>query len=276
MKKIYLYYKSVFKNSLLNIFQRLFFDPLNLVINKGTSKKNLIKLIKILRPGYESEKLIRIGNINDGGYLVPNDIHTYNLIISPGVGNTSEFDKYFIDKEIKVIQIDPNIENADSKFLKKYAGYLRGSDCLKNNYISLESIFADLNTNYTRIEGAEYEVINSISTKTLNKFSLLVIELHNMSSLFNANSHNLIETSLLKIIDSFFVAHIHVNNTGRIAYYSGIEIPDKLEITFLNRRDYIENRNIKFFKYHALDAACSEQIKEVFLPAIWNKIFLSE
>ena len=66
-----------------------FFDFFNLYIEKKTQKKDISKILKRLLPYKTDFDLIRLGDDNDGGYLVPDDLSNISRNYSASVG----FDK---------------------------------------------------------------------------------------------------------------------------------------------------------------------------------------
>ena len=82
---------------------------------------NFLKKIKVYNLGYD---LVRIGQQNDGGYLVPNIIDQIDYCFSPGVGNTTKFEEELINKGVrKCFLADGTLEfistNPKIEFLKK-------------------------------------------------------------------------------------------------------------------------------------------------------------
>ena len=57
----------------MNIKEK-FFDLFNLYIEKKTSKSEISYILKNLLPYKTEFDLIRMGENNDGGYLIPNDL----------------------------------------------------------------------------------------------------------------------------------------------------------------------------------------------------------
>ncbi len=97
------------KRALLNLGQNTLGNAFNIAFLEGVQVKLIAELIDKLRPRWRPEDLIRIGGLHDGGYLVPPDVDSYDLLISPGVGESYEFDRYFIEKKIDSVLIDPGV-----------------------------------------------------------------------------------------------------------------------------------------------------------------------
>ena len=102
-----------------------FFDLFNLYIEKKTSKKDISRVLKKLLPYTIDQDLIRLGDQNDGGYLIPNDIEGIKKNYSAGIGNLSKFERDLQEKySIKSYMLDYNeidlsLLPNESKFFKK-------------------------------------------------------------------------------------------------------------------------------------------------------------
>ena len=78
----------------------------------------VLQLPKFLRPLYETE-LIRIGNDNDGGYLIPKQsLNQTKLLYSFGLSDDWSFEEEFYNKTgAKIICYDPTV---NWKFFLKF------------------------------------------------------------------------------------------------------------------------------------------------------------
>jgi hypothetical protein len=88
------------------------------------------------------------------------------------------------------------------------------------------------------IEGSEYEIINSMSSATLIKFRILVIEFHNLSRIRHSwYLKSYVSTAIEKLLSLYSVVHLNVNyqsGTWRILK-SEIAFPETIEVTFLRK-----------------------------------------
>ena len=102
-----------------------FFDFFDLYVEKKTQKKDISKILKRLLPYKTGFDLIRLGNDNDGGYLVPDDLSNISRNYSAGVGDLTKFEedleeKYSIPSSmVDFNDVDPKLLPKKSKFLKK-------------------------------------------------------------------------------------------------------------------------------------------------------------
>lgn len=253
---------------------QLFLSYLSISLQKGVSTQNIDAFIKSIRPSYSPSRLVRVGG-NDGGYLVPEDIANYGMVISPGVGHSTDFDAFFYERNKKVVMIDPGDYSFDNKSIVFYRAWLKGYESKSQHYMSFEQIIRLENPELQKsvlqidIEGGEYEVFSSISENTMKSFGVIAAEFHHLSLLTTVGGYELIAPVFNKILETHFVAHLHVNNSGRIHKYKNVEIPETLEITFLNRDTYQPDATAIFSSPHPLDKPCINFLPEKHVPKCW-------
>ena len=126
-----------------------------------------MSLIKCFKPIKTQFNLIRIGDKNDGGYLVPDIINDIKYCFSGGVGHTNEFElqleKYGIKSFLADYSVEEpkNLNNFDfkKKFFWSYNNLatININSWIKSfgNEFELEKFILKLD-----IEKSEYEVIN--------------------------------------------------------------------------------------------------------------------
>ena len=216
---------------------------LNLNVARQTKRPDLLGLLRKLRPLDCGVELIRLGRAGDGGYLVPDDLCGIEYCFSPGVGPSSEFEQQLADRNIRSFLADhsvdsPPIDRPQFTFDKKYLGTVDAEPYMtlaswKDKY--LRGHKGDLLLQMD-IEGAEYEVILSAPIDLLDQFRILVIEFHSLHKLFDPFAFGLISATFTKLFQSFYVVHIHPNNSCEIAKRGTIEIPSMMEFTFINKK----------------------------------------
>jgi len=118
------------------------------------------------------------------------------------------------------------------------------------------------------IEGYEYEVILSTPQALLDQFRILVIEFHELDKLFDAFVFNMFSDCFEKLLESFYVVHIHPNNCTEVVRRGEIEVVRTMEFTFLNKRRAVKVvPQTKFPR--RLDADCCPKQGHVDLPKCW-------
>jgi len=192
---------------------------------------------------YPINKKIRIGNIHDGGYVIPN--LQYTKLFSFGVSNDTSFDEQFAEQyNVECHLYDPTINDIPkhhkSLFFQKIGlsssettKKINNMDCKVNTLDNLLKDFSD-NTMFLKIdiEGDEYDSINVASQDTLNKFMCIVLEIHWLS---DRKLSNKIEF-LKKMNELFYIIHIHANNHSPVNIIDNLHpLPDVLELTYIRK-----------------------------------------
>lgn len=189
--------------------------------------------------------LIRLGRNSDGGYVVPKELISENLITC-GISNEISFEEDYI-KNISASNIhayDGTISSFPSNNKQFNFHKLNIGTKDTNREISLNSI---IENNYKEgkiflkmdIEGSEYQSFGSISKSNLERFSCIVIEVHRLDKEYDKFE------KLLNLLEEHFVLiHKHDNNNGRYFSYEGKLIPNVYELTFVNKcyiKDKVES-----------------------------------
>lgn len=223
---------------------RSFLNSFGMTITRSSNLDNVLELFERLWPRESNAELIRIGSAGDGGYLIPNALKGVETCISPGVGSTSSFERQLSqDFGIVSVLIDPNrapvdLEETKHVYVQKYLG-------VKNHisFVSLDDLVLEFCSNSDSsilqmdIEGYEYENLMNVRPDLLRRFRVLVIEFHNVHHWLSRPIFELIVNPLFeKLLNDFFVVHIHPNNSSPPFYLNGSILPTTIEITLLNRQ----------------------------------------
>ena len=250
-----------------------FFDFFNLYIEKKTPKSDVSRVLKKLLPYKIEHKLLRLGEENDGGYLIPNDFSGIKKNYSAGVGELTKFEKDLEERfsiksnMVDFNDIDPKIFPKKSNFLKKKIGIISSEYEININDWLIdedgEIIFK------MDIEGDEYSVLTSITDKNLNKIRILVIELHDLRNLRNNFFFKTFEKIISRLNNVFYVCHLHANNSSKIKNIGGFNVPDMLEITLI-RRDRIKNFSGEYAEIpNKFDQKTVSNKGEIFIDKKW-------
>jgi hypothetical protein len=245
-------------------------------VTRQTSSEDLLGLIKRLRPLDCGKKLIRIGGAGDGGYLIPDDLDGIEYCFSPGVGPMSEFESQLADRKIMSFLADYSVDTPPTMrpeftFDKKYLGSTNSERFMtlaswKDKY--LKGYTGDLILQMD-IEGAEYRVILSTPNELLSQFRILVIEFHGLDRLFDPVVFQLYYSCFDKLLESFYIAHIHPNNCCRSVRKGSIEVPRVMEFTFLHKKRVRRTEPLHKFP-NELDAPTFSSMRELRLPECWH------
>jgi hypothetical protein len=210
----------------------------------------MIKTFLIPRPC--PFELIRIGGLGDGAYLVPNDLEGIDACFSPGVNNFKNFEDTLTNEYgIKCHMCDfssdqdklrtPLVEGMQT-FKKKWLDIDGGKDS-----ISLKEWVEELSPDASKdlilqidIEGAEYRNLLAADLITLNRFRIIVIELHGLGNFKNPELFSKeVGPLIAKLNETHLSIHAHPNNCcgDSIEAETGLNIPNVIEVTYL-RRDH--------------------------------------
>ena len=251
-----------------------FFIRFGFFIGNVSSSDDIKSFLQLIRPVTSELKLIRVGGDNDGGYLIPDDdLENIETLISPGVGESIKFDLFFAKKNSKCILLDPTIKKLPTNhsfenifFEKKFF-----SSEMSENSVNLQwlidkyKIKSNHNILQLDIEGGEYDFLLNINPSDLRKFRIMVIEFHSLQILMYKNSFSFVKNIFKKILNDFYIIHIHPNNIYKPYFYKNYQIPSFLEITFIRKDRVSELYKTDSFP-HPLDQPGSIHDKDYILP----------
>ena len=207
-------------------------------------------LPKIFQPFYCND-LIRLGKINDGGYLVnKQDVMNSNNLLSLGIGEDWSFEKDFVSlNDCKLGAYDSSLNQTrmlnNKTLLDSYNTFFTGKKfhVEKNIGVSINDLTLDEvsleNNTFLKcdIEGAEYEILYDV-IKNTKLYTGMVMEFHGINK--PNNFHNLI--NFISKVDHKLI-HIHINNYFYYKTNDGC-VPDIMELTFSSSSNVSLERNI--------------------------------
>ena len=115
------------------------------------------------------------------------------------------------------------------------------------------------------VEGWEWEFLNYASEKTLDQFSQIVFEFHDLT---NPDMENKIIPALQKLNNTHQLVHVHANNLHPASYLADVMLPPVLEATYLRRVDFDFIESKRFFP-QKIDVQNTKRWHEVILGK-WN------
>lgn len=218
-----------------------------------------------LRP-ITCEDLIRVGNQNDGGYVVPSGtVEEADSLLSFGLSHDWTFEREFRKRNPGAVihcydhtvsqftailfsagQLARFLARFKIRYLRRvlscfdYAIFFRGDVVHFRNRIwrnrEGDSVTVDDAMGRLRaksrifvkidIEGSEYNVISDV-LRYASRISTLVVEFHGINAV-----PYLFNSIIQSIKRDFYIVHIHGNNLGGVAPF---QFPTTAEITFLNK-----------------------------------------
>lgn len=228
-------------------------------------------LIRKLRPVTTRFPLVRIGGDRDGAYLVPDDLDGITALFSPGVEDRATFEQYFADRGVPCYLADASVTRAPVEhplfhFEPRFLGISN-----QDNLTTLDSWIerhapgdGDLILQMD-IENAEWSVLANVSDATLQRFRIIVIELHEVHRILDSALHRDI---LSRILQTHHVVHAHPNNALRLVNARGLEVPPLVELTLL-RKDRATPTGYASAFPHELDIINVAHEPPIHLPRSW-------
>lgn len=210
-----------------------------------TPKREIVELLERLRPVSNGHQLIRVGGPSDGGYLVPDDFEGITECFSPGSNLLWSFEKslqtQFGIRSFMCDTLDqkPPDLTEFQEFKQGWVGpysdgqkFISLGDWMKSSESSKRDLILQMD-----IEGAEYLTLLSLSTSDLQRFRIIVIEIHFLEALKNRWAFEMIYRPFFsRLLDLYDVVHLHPNNCCGIWSIGKFEYPRIIELT-LHRKD---------------------------------------
>lgn len=242
--------------------------------------------IRILQP-YDVGNMIRVGNQNDGGYVIPRELPDMDVLVSCGLGDNWSFEKSFVHNKFArdFIVFDHTVSNSVffNRFIKRLftspiklkAVYYRllvllrylidfrlfrwkhvkkqitreHSDAKRTNISEIaEQLQQSTFALKIDIEGDEYLIIEQIISLSA-RVPLLVIEFHETDSM-RAQFHE----ALMNLAVKYKIVHTHCNNFTGI---SSDGIPLTVELTFLRTDLVLTKERVNSIPREGMDSPSS-------------------
>lgn len=236
------------------------------------------KVINYFKPTATNHKLIRIGEKNDGGYLIPDILKEIKYCFSAGVGHTNEFEtdlnKYKIKSFLADYSIDKSIRNLhEFDFLKKFITSFDDEISKNINSWIFEKISKkELDKTILKldVEGSEYEILSSLDERILQELKIIIIEFHGLEMIGDENTNKILISILRKISKYFYVVHIHPNNCCGTHYISKFKVPSVLEVTYINKKNADRKDGLCTIP-NQLDSKNVQKKDDIILSEYWIK-----
>ncbi len=215
-------------------------------------------------------EIVHIGTDSDGGYRVVDNFDRYpnKILYSMGVGGDVSFEEDMANRGFQVYMYDHTVDDtpahhANFHFFKKgligrhndeYPDLMTLEEMMNaNGHSGEQDIFFKCD-----IEGFEIGVLNETPSEILNKFTEIVMELHNLT---NYTKIDEIINALEKLNKTHRLVHVHPNNLSRINYIGDIAISDCIEVTYVRKTDYNCSKMTKYMSGEGC-YPCNENLPE--------------
>lgn len=230
---------------------------------------------KQLKPMNSGIPMIRIGSKFDGGYVLPDDLEGVVACFSPGVSNMMNFDLEIAQRGIKCFLADASVDKLalnhplfdfEQCFLggKIQDKFMTLSDWVNRKAPSQGDLLLQMD-----IEGAEYETLAAADDAVLERFRLIVIEVHGFQRVFKKRQLAQLQTLFSRLNEQFVIVHLHHNNFQPLLTISKLRFSRVFEITLL-RKDRVKKLSANVTIPHALDAPNMPGFPNVPIPEFWK------
>ena len=213
-------------------------------------------------------KLVRVGNTDDGGYVMMDDFHRGGIAYSFGISQDVTWDCDMAERGYDVFMYDHTIDALPEErpafhfFRKGIAGKAvpPNLDTLahyvaQNHHAGKKHMILKMD-----VEGAEWDSLLACSDDLLRSFDQIVLELHDM--VIHEDGEKRLEV-LRKLNQTHAVVHVHANNWGKEFQIDGRWYTDAWEVTYANRSVYDMTPGGEL--YTELDTPCCSEVPEVYL-----------
>jgi hypothetical protein len=199
------------------------------------------KILGLLQPSnVDLSKAKRFGSEFDGGYVIIDDLSKSDFLISMGVADDVNFEKFLSSRIFGVHLYDDSIDAlpevlVNSEFFHERIG--------GNNYTTIESAMCRAPSDFDLllkidIEGSEWEALAQADSNVLNKFRQIVVEFHWFENIQSGDFFNQAVEVLEKLSKTHLILNSHPNNWGDILIFENLVLPQVIEVTYLRRENY--------------------------------------
>ena len=191
---------------------------------------------------------IRAGNPDfDGGYITINDPRANKIAYSFGINQDVSWDDDMANLGYQIFMYDMTIEDLP-KHRPEFHFFKEGIGGKFDPVQKLDTLehFIKRNGHENRrnmilkmdVEGAEYDFIEQVDSKTLEQFDQMTFEFHNLVMGLTFERAAKIISCFKKLNQTHQIVHLHANNANVSIMYEDDEYPELLEITYANRANY--------------------------------------
>ena len=210
---------------------------------KILGQRDVLDLIKMIRPWtMAAMSKVRIGNDNDGGYVVPTIAMECDAVVSIGIGTDVSFDIVLAERGARILQFDHTVEGAPQQHVNFHFSKLGWGPQTEGTFVSFDEIYSRLmalNPKHSLlkfdIEGEEFDVLETTRLEHLAVFDVIVCEVHYMERLGDPLFFAKVLSSFTKLTANHVPVHLHANNYQNLILVEGVPIPRVLEISFLRK-----------------------------------------
>ena len=207
---------------------------------------SVVKLLQTCR--VEGTPLVRVGGKIDGGYVMLDSLAppTVTAAYSLGVGHDVSWDVDVAGRGIDLFMYDHTVKQLPvpvprARFVRTgirgrqpVAGQKTIGEVLADNgHLGRRDLVLKMD-----IEGAEWPVLDEVSSETLSCFAQIAVEFHGMGQALMPEGHAWISAALGKLAKTHQPVHVHGNCNVVPVWIGGLVLPPVLEVTYVRRADH--------------------------------------
>ena len=224
----------------------------------------------------EGETLVRVGGEIDGGYVMLDALRPPAVTAgySFGVGHDVSWDVAVAGRGIDLFLYDHTVKRLPEpvprgRFVRTG---IRGREPVAGQK-TIAEVLADNGHTGRRdlvlkmdIEGAEWPVLEEVSSETFESFSQIAVELHGMEHALTPEGHARISAALGKLAVTHQPIHVHGNCNVVPVWIGGLVLPPVLEVTYVRRADHAGKFVPRDEVFPTdLDRSNSDQLPDIYL-----------
>lgn len=238
---------QILENQIKNLGLNIeIYNILNPLVVEAPEKESYFQMLKKLLQvkKVRDKRYIRVGGDNDGAYIMLDAFQRGMRAYSFGIGSNVTWDLSMAECGIDVFMYDHTISGLpvshDMFHFQRYG--VASQDKPKKRLFSLDTLLKNNGDeeNYDLIlkmdvEGAEWEVFDSVETDILERFSQITLELHGMADQGR-------QAEIIRVLEKLNRTHqavwLHGNNASYAERAGDIMIPSLLEVTYVRKKDF--------------------------------------
>lgn len=210
--------------------------------------KSVVEALSLLTPYDVNVPKVRLGPNTDGGYVLLDNIHPSQDIISYGIEKQYIFDERMAAAGHKVYMFDhtiDGIEKTNDNMIWVKEG-VAGRDLPEENLYTIESHLArnqiignDLILKMD-VEGAEYDALFALPEEILQRFKLITLEVHGLANLESITYRDVFLRFFEKLNLYHTLFHVHANNcdgSGGLHIVDGVPVSNLIELSYVRTVD---------------------------------------
>jgi hypothetical protein len=214
---------------------------------RPSNQPEFLRFARLFSPrAVVGHKKVRLGRMNDGGYVMIDDFENIRTAFSFGVGDDASWDIEIAERGIRTFQFDDTISSPPAlhpllDFIpRKIVGTpAQDGETLGGaveRYGGTSSAAAHLLK--IDIEGEEWPVFANCERKHLLSFAQIVCEFHGFRNSAKEGWYAQATRAISQLRKDFEVVHVHANNGAPFVAIANVPFPQILEVTFANRSRY--------------------------------------